>query len=168
MWQWASDAGPEETKGISNIFVLLIQNPTKLKFCSKIICYQESYLFMYFNFITLCNFCFIQEQLESAQKEIAMGNERERQLQSKLLKTKEELKLEREEVNTCIQFMKRFQVEYRSWNTSRCIPWLKRSIDLGWNKPCSGHCESSWEQTQMDLSSSHRGAGSAMFLVVQN
>ena len=69
---------------------------------------------MYFNFITLCNFCFIQEQLESAQKEIAMGNERERQLQSKLLKTKEELKLEREEVNTCIQFMKRFQVEYRS------------------------------------------------------
>ena len=40
-----------------------------------------------------------------------MGNERERQLQSKLLKTKEELKLEREEVNTCIQFMKRFQVQ---------------------------------------------------------
>lgn len=47
------------------------------------------------------NFCFIKEQLESAQREIAMGNERERQLQSKLLKTKEELKLEREEVNTC-------------------------------------------------------------------
>ena len=93
-----------------------------------------------------------------------MGNERERQLHSKLLKTKEELKLEREEVNTCIQFMKRFQVEYRSWN--RCIPWLKRSIHLGWNKPCSGRCESSWEQTQMDFNSSHRGEGSAMFLVV--
>ena len=29
-----------------------------------------------------------------------MGNERERQLQAKLLKTKEELKLEREEVNS--------------------------------------------------------------------
>lgn len=49
--------------------------------------------------------------MESAQREIAMGNERERQLQSKLLKTKEELKLEREEVNTCIQFMKWFQVQ---------------------------------------------------------
>lgn len=40
----------------------------------------------------------LKEQLESAQREIAMGNERERQLQSKLLKTKEELKLEREEL----------------------------------------------------------------------
>ncbi|XP_015749443.1 PREDICTED: afadin- and alpha-actinin-binding protein B-like [Acropora digitifera] len=39
-----------------------------------------------------------QEQLEAAQREIAMGNERERQLQSKLLKTKEDLKLEREEL----------------------------------------------------------------------
>ena len=39
-----------------------------------------------------------QEQLESAQREIAMGNERERQLQGKLLKAKEELKFEREEV----------------------------------------------------------------------
>ena len=39
-----------------------------------------------------------QEQLEAAQREIAMGNERERQLQGKLLKTKEDLKLEREEV----------------------------------------------------------------------
>lgn len=40
-----------------------------------------------------------QEQLESAQREIAMRNERERQLQGKLLKAKEELKLEREEVH---------------------------------------------------------------------
>lgn len=40
----------------------------------------------------------LKEQLESAQREIAMGNERERQLQGKLLKTKEELKLEREEL----------------------------------------------------------------------
>ena len=37
--------------------------------------------------------------MESALREIAMGNERERQLQSKLLKAKEELKLEREEVH---------------------------------------------------------------------
>lgn len=57
------------------------------------------------------NFCFIKEQLESAQREIAMGNERERQLQSKLLKTKEELKLEREEVNTCT---------YNLWNGFKC------------------------------------------------
>ena len=40
----------------------------------------------------------LQEQFESAQREIAMKNERERQLQGKLLKAKEELKLEREEV----------------------------------------------------------------------
>lgn len=40
----------------------------------------------------------LQEQLESAQREIAIRNERERQLQGKLLKAKEELKLEREEV----------------------------------------------------------------------
>lgn len=40
----------------------------------------------------------LKEQLEAAQREIAMGNERERQLQSKLLKTKEDLKLEREEL----------------------------------------------------------------------
>lgn len=40
----------------------------------------------------------LKEQLESALREIAMGNERERQSQSKLLKAKEELKLEREEL----------------------------------------------------------------------
>jgi len=40
----------------------------------------------------------LKEQLESAQREIAMGNERERQLQGKLLKAKEELKFEREEL----------------------------------------------------------------------
>lgn len=42
--------------------------------------------------------------MESAQREIAMGNERERQLHAKLLKTKEELKLEREEVNTHMKY----------------------------------------------------------------
>lgn len=40
----------------------------------------------------------LKEQLESAQREIAMGNEKERQLQGKLLKAKEELKSEREEL----------------------------------------------------------------------
>jgi len=48
---------------------------------------------------------FLQEQLESTQREIAMKNERERQLQGKLLKAKEELKLEREEVQYKIKFL---------------------------------------------------------------
>ena len=42
-------------KVFQTFLLKLIQNPTKLKFFSKIICYQESYLFMYFNYyITLC------------------------------------------------------------------------------------------------------------------
>lgn len=40
----------------------------------------------------------LKEQLESAQREVAVRNERERQLQGKLLKAKEDLKLEREEL----------------------------------------------------------------------
>ena len=54
---------------------------------------------MLFILILLIACLYQQEQLESAQREIAMGNERERQLQGKLLKAKEEIKLEREEVN---------------------------------------------------------------------
>ena len=52
-----------------------------------------------------CCVFFLQEQLESAQREIAMKNERERQLQGKLLKAKDELKLEREEVQYKIMLL---------------------------------------------------------------
>lgn len=44
----------------------------------------------------------LQEQLESAQREVAMKSERERQLQGKLLKAKEELKSEKEEVHNVL------------------------------------------------------------------
>lgn len=56
----------------------------------------------------------LQEQLESAQREIAMRHERERQLQGKLLKAKEELKLEREEVQYKINAFR-----YRSTTIAR-------------------------------------------------
>ena len=67
--------------------------------------YSLSNLIVLHNFQLTCSFAsnfvcfFVQEQLESAQREIAVRNERERQLQGKLLKAKEDLKSEREEVS---------------------------------------------------------------------
>ncbi|KAL9950371.1 hypothetical protein ACROYT_G042859 [Oculina patagonica] len=59
----------------------------------------------------------LKEQLESAEREIAMSNERERQLQGKLKKAKEELKLEREELKktkaNSLHLQKQFEHETR-------------------------------------------------------
>lgn len=48
--------------------------------------------------LSIAFFVLIQEQLKSAEREIAMGNERERQLHLKIKKLKDDVKAEKEEV----------------------------------------------------------------------
>ena len=81
------------------------------------------------------SFIFIQEQLESAEREIAMANERERQLHLKIKKLKDDVKAEKEEVGykCCIRFHMVMEI-HGIWNLGS-----RPGKVMEFSKMCSGH-----------------------------